>query len=89
MSRRQKTTEDIQLELGKKLQDFYETGYISHKRAIGFSFLKGMAYGAGIVIGGSILIAVLLWVLSVFDTLPFIGPVVETIQQTIDKYKVK
>ena len=59
-------------ELGKKLVAFYETGYVDKKQAVSFSFLKGLAAGFGAFLGGTILIGLLLWFLSLFDQIPFI-----------------
>lgn len=68
-------------ELGKKLVAFYESGYVDKKQAISFSFLKGLAGGFGAFLGGTILIALLLWILSLFDSVPLI----DTIRSTIIK----
>jgi hypothetical protein len=40
--------------------------------------------GAGSVIGATVVIALLLWVLSLFDTFPFIGPVIENAKESIE-----
>lgn len=68
-------------ELGKKLIAFYESGYVDKKQAIGFSFLKGVAGGFGAFLGGTILIALLLWILSLFDQVPLIDTIRSTIAQ--------
>ena len=68
-----------QTELGKKLQAFYDIGYVNKKTALGFSFLKGMAGGAGAFLGGTLVIA-LLWILSFFNSFPFVSHLVKTLQ---------
>lgn len=73
------------VELGKKLEEFYESGYISKKQALTFSLLKGIAGGAGAFIGGTLVIALLLWVLSLFDALPFIGHIAETVRDALHR----
>lgn len=86
MSKAPKKTKDDELrELGQKLQDFYELGYINRKTALLFSFLKGLAGGAGAFIGGTLVIAILLWVLSLFDQVPLIGRFFEGLQNTLQK----
>jgi hypothetical protein len=67
-----KLTDKEYQDLGKKLVSFYETGYVDKKQAVSFSFLKGLAGGFGAFLGGSILIGLLLWFLSLFDHIPFI-----------------
>lgn len=62
-------------ELGKKLVAFYESGYVNKKQALSFSFLKGLLGGFGAFLGGTILIGLLLWVLSLFDQVPFVDAV--------------
>jgi len=68
------------LELGRMLEKFYEMGYTSPKKALVFSLLKGIASGAGAFIGGTLVIGLLLWGLSMFDELPFINLIIESLQ---------
>lgn len=84
---KKKDIEKEQLELGKQLQAFYDMGYVNKKQALVWSLLKGAASGIGAVIGGTILLALVLWLLSAFDTLPLIGPVFDTVKDTIDQQK--
>ena len=67
-----KLTDKEYQDLGRKLVSFYETGYVDKKQAVSFSFLKGLAGGFGAFLGGTILIGLLLWFLSLFDHIPFI-----------------
>lgn len=79
-----KSDEEL-LELGKKMQNFFDLGYVARKEAFIFSFLKGLAAGAGAFIGGTLIIALLLWALSLFDTLPIVSNLVNAIQQGLHK----
>jgi len=81
MVQSKKIQEDEQLELGKKLQAFYESGYVDRKQAILFSFYKGIAAGFGAFLGGTILIALLLWLLSFFNQVPLVNHFVHTLSQ--------
>lgn len=72
------------LELGKKLLVFYESGYVDRKQALAFAFLKGLAAGLGAFLGGTIVIALLLWILSQFGEVPLLGPVVDSLRDTLD-----
>lgn len=49
------------------------------------SFLRGVVTGAGGVLGATVLIAILLWLLSLFDTVPLIGPFIENTRDTIQQ----
>ncbi|HEX5797297.1 MAG TPA: DUF5665 domain-containing protein [Candidatus Saccharimonadales bacterium] len=57
--------------------------YLDRKAFYLHSFLRGMVIGAGGVLGATVLIAVLLWILSLFDTIPFVGPVIDSARETI------
>lgn len=70
-----KPTDKELLELGKRLQAFYDMGYVNKKEALKWAFLKGIAAGFGAIIGSTIVIGLVLWVLSLFNELPFIGPI--------------
>ncbi len=71
------------LELGKKLQQFYDMGYVSKKQAILFSFYKGLASGLGGLLGGTIVVALLLWILSVFSSVPLADRIVNALQHIL------
>lgn len=69
--------------IGRALVNVYETGYLDASKSLRWSFLKGLAQGLGGVIGATILVALLLWILSLFGELPFVGRVTEQVQDTI------
>lgn len=73
------------IDLGKKLQAFYETGYINKKQALTFSFLKGLATGVGAFLGGTLVIALLLGLLSLFTELPVLGRLIEMLERVLTK----
>lgn len=68
-------------ELGKKLVAFYESGYVDKKQALSFSFLKGLAGGFGAFLGGTIVIGVLIWALSLVDHVPFVDAIRDTLSR--------
>ncbi len=70
-------------QLGRMLQNIYESGYINHNSAYKMSFLKGVAAGLGGVIGATIVVGLLVWVLNLFDEVPLLGPLTEKIQDTV------
>lgn len=63
------------------MADVYESGYIDTKRMYKASFIKGVIAGFGGVIGATIVVALLLWILSFFDQIPFVGNIVDAIDQ--------
>lgn len=71
--------------LGRQLESLYDA--INPKRSVVYrtALLRGVFTGVGGVIGATLVVALLLWILSLFNELPFIGGVTESIQQTIDQ----
>jgi hypothetical protein len=51
------------------------------------NFIRGIFFGLGSVLGGTILIALFAWLLSLFIHIPGIGQPIEQIQQTIQNDK--
>lgn len=71
-------------QLGHMLQNIYESGYIDRNTLYKTSFLKGVVAGLGGVIGATIVVALLLWILSLLVETPIIGPLFDNLQQTIE-----
>ena len=51
------------------------------------NFVRGIFFGLGSVLGGTIIIALFAWILSLFIHIPGIGQPIEQIQQTIQNDK--
>lgn len=60
--------------------------YVDRKSYYLHNFLRGVVVGAGTVIGATVLIALLLWIMSLFDTVPLIGPTVNNARHTIEQH---
>lgn len=74
-----------QLDAARLAEVIYRTNYISRKELQVQNFLRGMAFGAGSVLGATVIIAILLWVLSFFDTVPFLGPIIDSTRESIEQ----
>jgi hypothetical protein len=72
-------------ELGKLVANIYETGYLDTGKSLKMSFVKGFLQGLGGVVGATLGVALLLWLLSFFDELPFIGELINNARNTIDQ----
>lgn len=70
-------------QLGRMLVNIYESGYIDRNQMYKMSFIKGVVTGFGGVLGATLLVALVLWILSLFDTLPLIGPVFDNVKDTV------
>lgn len=66
------------------LENIYQTGYVDRNEAYKMSFLKGVLGGVGGVLGATIVVGLLLWVLSLFNEVPLIGPLLDNLQDTVD-----
>ena len=76
-------------QLGRAVNSIFETGYLDKKQAYKTSFIKGAVGGVGGVIGATVVVALLLWVLSIFNNVPLIGKFSNKIQQTVETAKHK
>lgn len=83
-AKKPKTKKVAYEELGKMMESIYESGYIDRNKLYKMSFIKGVVAGFGGVIGATIVVVLLLWVLSWFDGLPVVGPFFDDVKNTID-----
>lgn len=77
-----KTPKDYE-ELGKRLENIYLMGYVSKWEMMKMSFLKGLLAGLGGVVGATLMVALLLWFLSLFNSIPLVGPWIDTIEENV------
>ena len=65
--------------LEQLFQDHYKNRWNIYK----VNFFRGIAFGLGSVLGATVVVALLLWILSWFVDLPFLGNLFQDTQQTI------
>ena len=73
------------LDLGKQLANLFELGAPSRRSMLWNSFLRGIAQGFGAVIGGTIIITVVIWLLGLFNQVPLINKASDAITKSIQK----
>lgn len=54
-------------------------------RVIKFTLIKGVAMGFGVFLGGTIVIALLLWILSLLGHVPFLQEITDSARGTLDQ----
>ena len=70
--------------LGRLLVSVGEIGFKDKKQLYKISFLKGVISGLGGVLGATIVVALLLFVLSLIGEIPFLGEIADPIKNSID-----
>lgn len=70
-------------QLGKLIASVYESGYLDKKQAYKTSFIKGVFSGLGGVVGATLVVGILLWVLSFFGSVPLIGRFTDKVEQSV------
>jgi len=69
--------------LGKMLNELAESGALNKKQLMWSGFLRGLAQGFGAIIGGTILVALLIWLLGLFNEIPLLGPAADSLTNTV------
>ncbi len=72
-------------QLGRIVASVYESGYLDAAKSYRMSLLKGVMQGLGGVVGATVGIALLIWILSLFGELPLIGNFVDAVRRTIEQ----
>lgn len=72
--------------LGRLLENIYESGYADRGRVYKMSFVKGVMAGFGGVVGATIVVTLLLWILSLFHYVPFLNRITDNVQCTISQH---
>lgn len=69
--------------LGRMLEHVFQSGYANKKQLYKMSFVKGVFSGLGGVVGATIVVGLLIWVLTILNYTPIRGltePIIKTIQ---------
>lgn len=72
-------------EVAKALELLFAAGYVDRKRLYIENFFRGIVFGAGGVIGATVVIGIVIWLLSLVDSVPLIGPFIDNTRETIEK----
>ena len=70
-------------EVKRALEVLFASDYVDSKKLYLENFIRGIVFGAGGVVGATLLVALVVWILSLFDQIPVIGPLFDETKQTI------
>ena len=73
------------IEFAKQVEYMYEASNPGWRKLLTFAFLKGMATGLGVFLGGTIVVALLLWILSGLGQIPFLDDLTDSAKSTLQK----
>ncbi|MCX6728541.1 MAG: DUF5665 domain-containing protein [Candidatus Saccharibacteria bacterium] len=77
-----KTKIDKDNELGARrqlLEELFQDFHRSRVQIYWMNFTRGIFFGFGTLLGGTVLVAFTIWILGLFDTLPYIGEYIRNI----------
>ena len=66
------------------LECLLTAGYVSKRRLYVANFMRGLFFGFGSVLGATVLVAIMIWLLSFFSDIPFIGDIVVAVRDSIN-----
>jgi hypothetical protein len=69
------------------LEDLFYDFNRSRVQIYKMNFFRGIFFGLGSVLGGTVVVVLLVWALSLFVNIPGIGQSVEQVQQTLQNNK--
>lgn len=69
------------------LQDLFQDMYKHRAKIYKMNFVRGIFLGLGTAIGGTLVVALLIWILSFFINAPVVGDFVRDVQSSINKPK--
>lgn len=65
-------------------EEFFQDYHRRRKQVYIMNFVRGVWFGLGSVIGGTLVLAAIFWLLSLFQQIPFLTDFVETILRSIE-----
>lgn len=69
------------------LEDLFYDFNRSRAQIYKMNFIRGIFFGLGSVIGGTVIVALIVWILSFFVSVPGIGHSLQQVEQTVQNSK--
>jgi hypothetical protein len=67
------------------LEELFNDYYIHRRRVYKMNFFRGIFFGLGSVIGGTIVLAIAVWLMTLFIDFPVIGDYFQSLKQAIEQ----
>lgn len=67
------------------LDDIFDDIYHSRPRIYKVNFIRGIFFGVGSALGGTVVVALIVWILTFFVQLPGVGPFLNDAQNNIEQ----
>lgn len=67
------------------LEDLFDDFYNHRYEVYKMNFVRGIVFGFGTVIGGTLVVALLLWLLSALQYVPFLDGIVNAAQNSLQQ----
>lgn len=76
---RKQVTQDPRL-AAAALEALFAAGYVSRRRLYIENFVRGICISAGTLVGAALVATLVLWILSLFDSFPFVKAIMDAIR---------
>lgn len=67
------------------MEEIFHDMYHERKRIYKINFMRGIAFGAGSAIGGTVVLAIFIWILSLFVNFPVIGDFFKDARNSVEQ----
>ncbi len=67
------------------LEELFEDYYKNRHRLYVMNLIRGVFFGFGTVVGGTIVVALVLWVLSIVHYIPFLDGIVKAAEHSLEQ----
>ncbi len=75
--------------IGKLLESTYLANSDVRAKVLWFTFLRGLFYGLGIFLAGTLIVGIIISILNMFNEVPILGPFIENIINSLDDSPTK
>lgn len=69
------------------IEELFDDFYLHRRRVYWLNFVRGLFFGFGSILGGTLLVAIVIWILSQFVHWPGVGDFFEQLTDTLSNAK--